>query len=425
MPKMTNLLRKTFSPRHSRAWYAVSFLMVVYFAIRVVNAFTIQPYHNGFEFTEFLINFEGGFVRRGLLGQLLYEFCAATGLSPFPIIVLFSGAVFGAVFLILAVKFRQRGLNWWILLSPFMLGFSFYIIRKDYLCYLLILGIFYLLSHRGDRVLSLLAVFATMIFGLFVHEGFIFFGVPIAAAIMLSDSRVRGLKIAGLSIVVLTFLVLAYYKGDMDVARAINGSWNNILPPGEQLEFSLKNSIGAIGWDTFNTMKFHIRQNFHAIGLGWIGVFFRPFFALATYYFIMNFSAAFITDKVKAERARRILSRLYLFSLVCLLPMFTVLSCDYGRLYQYAVIATYGACLMFPAERLDFMPRFINAALDRFNGFLNRNIHPTKGLMVVLLLILCPSPAGFRVVFAILGSVAFVDCHEIFEIAAWLKDLIL
>jgi len=386
------------------------------FVAKLAYAYNVMPsMYNGYGFTELLINFEGGFVRRGLIGQLLYYLCMTGGANPFIIIEALCWTVYAFVISFYLHKFHENRLNWWILFSPFMFGYAGNIIRKDYLCYAIAIAVLYVLSKDSRMVAGTVISVVLMVFGLFVHEAFLFFGCPIAFLIMLSGrEKNKWLAFGGILIVVATFFVLACFKGDKDVAFAIFKSWNSILTNGE-LQFSEINSIGAIGWGTIDTLKAHLGLNFHCPDFGWTGIFFRPFMMLVSYYFVMNFSAVFCSGNSDAAVCRRALSRLYLYSMICLIPLFTVLSCDYARVYQYAFMMTYAAYLLLPAGLLDnIFPKRYCEAVDRLNGFMNRAVVPSKGLMLVLLLFLAPASVSFSIVSAVQHSVVYVNLQGLF-----------
>ncbi len=404
--------------RNRNARLFIGLILIMQFIGKLAYAYNVMPsIYNDYGFTELLINFEGGFVRRGLIGQLLFNMCVVSGANPFIIIEAVCWAVYAFVICFYLHKFHESKLNWWILFSPFMFGYAGNIIRKDYMCYAIAIAVLYLLSKDNGMVIRSMLSVALMVLGLFVHEAFLFFGCPIAFLIMLSRrNRIKWLAFAGILIIVATFVILAYFKGDKEVAVAIFRSWDSILANGE-LKFSELNSIGAIGWGTFDTFKGHLKLNYSCADFGWTGIFFRPFMMLVSWYFIMNFSAVFCGDNSDVAACRRTLSRLYLYSMICLIPMFTVLSCDYARLYQYAFIMTYAAYLLLPARLLDnVFPKRYCVAVDRLSVFMNRSVVPSKGLMVILLVFLAPASVSFSIVSAIQHSVVFVNLQGLFVV---------
>jgi len=132
---MNNLL--TEKRRHSFIYFLVSTLLIIYLGVVVYKnifcTYTARDF-SGFGYTEFMINFQGGFVRRGLMGELLYWLCSATGFSPFVISYTMCVAAWIIVVSFFLYKFKNKCWNWWILMSPLFLGATFNMVRKDYLC---------------------------------------------------------------------------------------------------------------------------------------------------------------------------------------------------------------------------------------------------------------------------------------------------
>lgn len=398
--------------KHSTGTAVITLLLAGAFMVKLVRACGVDRIltdFNGFGYTEMLINYEGGFVRRGLFGQLLWEVCAATGLSPFSIVITVCTASFMAVAAFFVRRFRREGFSTWFLLSPLCYSCVEFIIRKDYLCYLLVLAIFGLLGGKSRTAPRFALVTALSLLGLFLHEAFLFFGVPLAALFMLSDKRLRRTGVAFVLLTLAAFCTLCLYKGSGQTAYAIIESWNTLLPARQHLVFMEDNSIGALTWDTLETMKFHLRTNFHGYdSFRYLGLFLQPAFALCAYYFAINFPFVVNCRNTSDTAGRQTrLSLLLICSAVCLLPMFTVLSCDYPRLYQYTLVAAFGAFLLLPAERIDAMfPRKLHTAVRNFNRRMNAAVVPTRGLLTGLLFVLALPGCGFDLPLAFLLSVA-------------------
>lgn len=386
-------------------------------------------YCNGFNVTEWLISYEGGFVRRGLLGQLLYEVCSFYGCSPFPVIAGICIVAWMSVMYFFFSSFKRQGYCWWLLLSPLFLGYVLDMVRKDWICYLIMIGMIYLARTERQDIWKYVFTLLLAVLGLFVHEAFIFLGVPVTALLLLAAKGQRWRGLVFCTAVLAVFFVLCHFKGSDAVALSVIDSWNRILS--EPLlvfrhGFSSGNSISALGWDTVDAMKFHITQNFSNGTGGWSGLFIRPLFAVCVYYFVTNFLFVFKGgDWVQTVRSQTCLSALFILSMVCLLPMFTVLSCDYSRLYQYAFVATFAAFVILDPERVSSMfPKRCLSAVERFNRRMNRVLVPTKGLMVILLLLLSSYIAGYNIIAAFYQSILGIYCKMLLSVIDYIQGLI-
>lgn len=385
---------------------------MTYFLVVVYKNLLYNPnYFSGYGYTELLINFQGGFVRRGLLGELLYQICSATGVSPFVIIYGVCIVAWIGVVSFFIQKFNKNNWSWWILMSPMFLGATTNTIRKDYILYIILIIIFYLLSQRKNTI-NLLGVQFLICLGLMLHEAFIFFGIPIVLLFLLTkkSTRTAGILISIISISV--FLILCKFKGNTEIADSIYNSWNSIIPHGELIKTS-NNSIGAIGWETIKTMNFHLKVNFTSVEFGKFTIIPRILVALLAYYLFTNFLFVFRKqDKKEAFLIKQRISILYIISFISLLPMFTVLSCDYGRLYQYILISTFSALILLPGDRIDsLLPETLTTKITSFNNYLDKILIPSKGLLVLLLFIVTITPYHFYINEAIGYSIFSTLCH--------------
>ena len=369
--------------------------------------FTLSNGINTDECSEFLVNFSGGFVRRGLLGEILYDITQSTGISPFPLILGISIICLAFIVTFFLKAFVKRDMNWWIVLSPMFCGFLWYFVRKDFMQYALLIGVLLMLRRWRGNPWNILAVCLLSIFGLLLHEAYLFWAIPLTVLAIYAVSR----SITASTVSAVAFLgcfgVLSLFKGDASNVTAIMASWNSL---GVGLE-TCGTSIRALGWETVNTFFFHLRANFHAEGAtgaeGWLGVVIQPIFFMVTYYFISNFSWVFRkkgTDFNEDDRTN--LSAVYLLCALTMLPMFTVLSFDYSRLYQYLFVSAYAAVLILPRDVCStLLPRRCRTAVSRLNASIWRCLTPTKGIMVILLLLLSASPCRFNMLYAFGNSV--------------------
>lgn len=387
----------------------ISFSLILAAVLRLGQKLllTLSNGINTDECSEFLVNFSGGFVRRGLLGEILYDITQATGISPFPLILGISIICLAFVVTFFLKAFVKRDMNWWIVLSPMFCGFLWYFVRKDFMQYALLIGVLLMLRRWRGNPWNILAVCLLSILGLLLHEAYLFWAIPLTVLAIYAVSR----SITASTVSAVAFLgcfgVLSLFKGDASNVTAIMASWNSL---GVGLE-TCGTSIRALGWETVNTFFFHLRANFHAEGAtgaeGWLGVVIQPIFFMVTYYFISNFSWVFRkkgTDFNEDDRTN--LSAVYLLCALTMLPMFTVLSFDYSRLYQYLFVSAYAAVLILPRDVCSaLLPRRCRTAVSRLNTSIWRYLTPTKGIMVILLLLLSASPCRFNMLYAFGNSV--------------------
>ncbi|MDE7426916.1 MAG: hypothetical protein K2M79_03860 [Muribaculaceae bacterium] len=390
---MNEVLSSFFKQTNSRFLnISIGLSLVVVFIynliINFVSYFGDGDILNGYGCSEFLINFQGGFVRRGLLGEVLYQLYRVVPMPMGTVLTVICCLAFVVVMVFFIRQSYTKGYCWWILFSSFVLGLTNYIFRKDYILYIFLMFCVYLLRGLQGSVAKRLGAFLVIVFGLLLHEAFIFWGFPIYALLMLSYSDHRAFNRVLVILPLLVVFILCIFKGSQEVSMAIVDSWNGQMPD-MPLKYILNNSIGALGWDSADTFMFHLRMNLGEKA-GGAGIVFLPCLLLYAYYMITNFFYLFRTkSESEAEQDRLTLSLLYSFSVLCLLPMFTFLSCDLGRVFQYAAVATYAPFFIVPHQQIikAFPKRYIGL-IEGFNRRLNGIVTPSKGLLLIMLLFL-------------------------------------
>lgn len=328
----------------------IGVLLILQFISKISIGLTMGYDPNLSQLSEFLINYEGGFVRRGLLGQILFEICQYFNCSPVVIPYFFCIVIWLVTLAFFLYRFHSRQLLWWILLSPIMFGMAYDIVRKDYITYIIAIAMFMLVGNGSFLSLKKYAVFIVlMVLGLFVHESMIFYAIPIGCLMLWKIGNNSKFSLLASFIAISIFALLAFFKGNDMTVNKIMDSWNHLQPADTaSLLTSKENSIGAIGWELSHAVKYHLQRNFHNPSFGWFGVVYQPIVMFFAYYLIMNFTAIFIGNRDKADYARLSLSSVFIFVCICLIPMFLFLSCDYARLYQYAFVMAYAVYLILP-----------------------------------------------------------------------------
>lgn len=304
------------------------------------------------QYQEFLINFEGGPVRRGLLGQLMLWLTQLTGLSPIPFINLLAISAYVAFTLWMLRRTRRTGWSWWLALSPLMCGYVNDVIRKDYLQLLLLVPILAMCARQRLTAMRCAAITALLILELLLHEAFIFWGAPLPLLVMLTDRRHRRAGIVCTTLVVITFLLQCRFHGSLAVTERIVASWQQAWPAATSLSPHI---FGGIDWEILPTIDLHLHNNFYDPTLGWGLIGARIVAFIINGLLVTQFAGAFGpgagTDAGRGLTVR--VTRLYLMLAVCMLPLFTVLSCDFSRLYLYLATTTVMGSMMLRPGTLD------------------------------------------------------------------------
>lgn len=288
--------------------------------------------------SEFLINYQGGFVRRGLLGEILYSYCHSIDCDPRYIIVTLCCLSFIVCCGVLLFVLRQLKACYWMVPTYYML-FGSELIRKDFLIFSLSLAAVYLYKKITYPHLRGIAATALILVVLNIHEAAFFYAVPMYFFVMFSDSC-KGItlveKVFHAVVIIMMMVLLCLCKGSADIAESITRSWQFIYP--EQYACLHTNAIGSLTWGIDDATRLHLKFNYIMGDIPYLGLLMRPM-ALLVILFLM----ARVTLAYQWENNRRMVEKFIYISvlhLMALLPMLTILSCDFRRVVSYWTLSS-------------------------------------------------------------------------------------
>jgi hypothetical protein len=203
-----------------------------------------------YSFSEWLINYQGGFVRRGLPGELIHWLSEGRSAAPITnawIFLLFISLCGLLLCLIVLSDFVTPLIAVMLILVPggvygMVMGNTSYF-RKEMLfhVYLAAVATLFLLARRreGSRISHTLDVLTVALIAAgsailpFMHEAFLFLSAVPSALIIYwlarrwSDRTARSVALAYLALSTAQFIILILHKGDDAIANAI---WASIHP---------------------------------------------------------------------------------------------------------------------------------------------------------------------------------------------------
>ncbi len=377
---------------------AVNVTMTVFTAIvaRLIAAASRSDFDNlaSFQISEFTINYQGGVVRRGLLGEIIFQLCALTGWSPKGVILILCLASFAFVVAYLVRQFVKHDLCWWILPTSYMLLPScICLIRKDFLVIALFITALHLYNRprwRPPLRLLWLSLLSTAI--ILIYEGIAFVILPVVALLTLCDRSYRAswpLRLIALLIPVAAMAAVSICHGDDSTARAIHSSW---MPwAGEIIEPDrLSLSLFAIGW----TLDQSLTINGSILLAQWTRpIIYTVIYRLAMWGLILYIGNRYIATMTAngtyrlhhdIAAAGRKFSSLLMAIFICMAPLWLGLSCDYGRLSMHLFTITFATCWSI---QQDFIPRWWSNITTSLNRSVDRLITPRPILTTALLLL--------------------------------------
>lgn len=289
--------------------------------------------HESWQLTEWLINYAGGFVRRGLTGALIQMFSETSGIRANLVAIIWSTACY----LALAVWFLRRSSQTFpviLILSCVVMGFPAYqdcILRKDCLGLLLLLGCLKVDNSRLPRPLAIVAINLLAGAAILCHEAFVFYSLPALVLFTRRDDAPlsgRSLLRRGLPLLpaVAGFALASVHHGTPAIAEAVNHSWlplwRVIDPANPHLE-TPSAAIEALGWTSQQGLSVAVTMltsGFYQ-PLAWLFVFAVSFTLMVL--FTDRDAAPALATKTKV-------TAILLAQLVFISPLF-LLGFDYGR----------------------------------------------------------------------------------------------
>lgn len=358
------------------AW---SVFYVLFLSLLFIYFFRKEYFAANVGFADMFINYSGGFVRRGLLGEF-FLWCHHVGIDPIWTAVAMSLVSFVIVAIYMISQFRKRGYNLCILTVGWFLGslglYGLPSMRRDYIImciFLLVVWLWKKMCIGKWVVLANVLLCVTIL----CYEPFALFSIPFC--ILLTNLRWKswGKSMVAWVLPALTFLVCCKYSGNKEVYDAIVASTKDFLPNPGMIKFLLRDSVGA--------MKFHIHCNFLSISHH-VPVVLLSFVSLSCLvYYSVNAIPVFSQDKADFVNRRYVLAFL-MCAFVVLSPMFVCLSTDYGRTTIYVVLSSY--FLFFTLDekdRLALLPFFVYKMADSLLALSDRYLRPTRCKIVFIM----------------------------------------
>ena len=265
-----NSLRKQFSfnkPSNQKFSFEILFTLLIILGIPL-NLYKNRFYDNSWTVGEWLISYAGGFVRRGLPGELIHFISTKYSLGPIFIVWVFSIVSLVALILLL-LNFCKNLFEKSFLLSQLIILAPLsenYFVRKDtflVLLYGLSLLIMKALYHKSiNKLIAVLSVNFISMLAIFSHESYGIWGLP-SLLIIFSIFEKKGKKNIFQSFLFATLFLLPaflsfflcwFFKGDTNQSLIIHQSWQSlaeIIPSVSGLyEKDPSGAIAAIGWGT-------------------------------------------------------------------------------------------------------------------------------------------------------------------------------
>ena len=348
----------------------VDYFLSIAFSILIIigvllNTLSNKTYLNdSWTIGEWLINYQGGFVRRGFLGEGIYFLCNVIKVSPIFVIWFISITSYFLLVKYTIIEAKDK-VSVVFLLSPCVFlapVIGDFLIRKDILLLLIFLFNLKILKSHNPNTFFLNIL---NIVGILIHESFAIYALPIQLFVFSNKLNIVKTKIILFKFIpsILFFISCFIFKGNQSQAMLIHQSWINksLLFPFENLNYELPlGAINAIGWGFQDVLKILLTSLTEFKGILWM-----PLIWLATAIFLGSFFLGDFSGKDIKIKSFVLSFQFLPFSVLCFSGW------DYGRwifiwiLSSTLIYCTFGEefksfkCMQVILLRYDMIENFL------------------------------------------------------------------
>ena len=341
----------------------VTFFYFAYITIATIfflESHTVQ-FPSKYTYTEWLINYEGGFIRRGLLGQAVYELSNFFKINIINLILFFQISAYLIYYFIFIYIFTKLKINFfWIIFIFSSISFLYPLgelesLGRKEIFVLLFFLIFSIINFSNTK--SLFITFF-IFFGIsnLIHE-ITFFYIHYYLLIIYLKSKIHLKKIIHINYYFLTFILvcsLIYLNIHIGKSASIDKIVDSYL----KFNIIIHSSLGAIGWlsKSFEWALINTMSQISLIGI------LRYLYILLIYLIPILYFISIKKNKLnKFINIRNIVFISFLFSI----PIY-LLVLDWGRVtylnYNFLMISI---IFLFNSNLVD--NKYINIKLEKLS----------------------------------------------------------
>lgn len=340
------------------------------------------------QFSDLLINYHAGFVRRGLMGDILIFLHDHVGINPIAVAMGLSFLSAITILMYFTRQFKKHGWNP-ILLLMGIIGTSICIysptfMRRDLIMMVLIM-IPLMLFNRTSFTKWIFTSNILVIITILLHEVSFFYSVPLL--VVIANLRIKNIIKSGLYFIpcCIAMFLVCIYKGTTEQCDIIIQTAQNVWT----CDKPFGGFIGWIGKNPSDAYMMHIGRNFTEI-YHYVPAFVVSIFSLIYVVWITTNAvpALYEGDKENLLSDFKLnYTPLLLLQIICMMPVFTILSCDYARLYMYCVIPSLVAYIEIThMNKTPILHPILLGWIEKSITKLNSVIKPRPGIIVICIL---------------------------------------
>ncbi len=352
--------------------------------------------------SEYLINYQGGFVRRGLLGEILFFFVKHFHINIEWSVKIVSLICFTFVCCFFVRSFQKKGYSLYILPLCFFCGgliihYTAWI-RKDAMMICFLIAVLWTWCNKKNLsiTMKLIVINLLSVFIILTHEVFAIFSLPILFLLLFDFFKSKNTakyaifySLISIFPSIISFIFAIFANGNIQTAQAIWDSWH-IISGMNTNEVPLGNAVGAIVWNSTETFWGHLHVNFLSKYQGIYLVFYRCIMFPIIYYISTNLFLVFknTNNYTYTENHKKILSTILIFQFLVLIPLYTFLSTDSIRVTFYWIASSFSIYLLIPINMLSStFPLNVVEIVNKMNLALTKILKPSKVSVSILILI--------------------------------------
>lgn len=333
-----------------------------------------NPDYTGFNIPDMMINYQGGFIRRGLLGELLFQLYNIVHYPLYNAIVWIDTIVFIIVFIIMGKVYLKKK---YFPIMPIAICEGVLSFRRDFLMLLLAIFVFNRLFkyiEKRKRIDIFTAVLISTL-SIFLYEPAFFFIVPMSVFILWNFSKEASMlnkikkSILPYMVTIVAMVLVCTCKGNQETAESIWASWHPMLINVGAKSIEMPSAIKFLALDSTQVMIMHFRMDYGIDLQNWsvdyLQLFAGILFLIGFYYLTIQ-----MPRKKSKDSETAALSDIFLFQFISLIPMFTILSCDVGRTINYVITTSFYITYLMEEHSMHLRIPYVRKVSDKVCGFL-------------------------------------------------------
>lgn len=341
----------------------------------VISPWIINPGFESFQISDWMISYQDGFIRRGLAGSILfYIHSNLINISPIYTVLLID-TVFFIVFLFIILNIYRKH-KWSIATALFPIATCMAFLsdyRRDFMmlcfCYVTYMCFFHYL--RKNNYLALVLSIILMTISILLYEPVFFVLIPILIIQYWNfnskkKKTIKTLDTFGVFIIPLLCMFLScVFNGTEKQATSIWDSWIPIISP-HTTENCIEKGVGLLFLENSNKEAFlyHLSENFGLTPLTIFKSICILSLIFASVYYLCTFVPKIINNQLIINNNAKI-GKILLFQLTVQIPMFTILSNDFGRTIPISVFTTFFIYHLSNKYKIDI---YVTPFIERMNN---------------------------------------------------------